>query len=69
MRPVERLTIPAAGVVRLAPGGYHLMFVGLRRSLKSGDALPAVLVFAGGARVTASLSVGLQPPAGAGPHH
>ncbi|TIS27249.1 MAG: copper chaperone PCu(A)C, partial [Mesorhizobium sp.] len=46
MRPVSGgLEIPAGGKVALAPGGYHLMFVGLKRQPKQGKTFPATLTF------------------------
>ena len=69
MRPVERLTIPPGGSVAFAPGGYHLMFVGLAKSLKSGDVLPATLTFASGAKVKAAFAVTAQAPVMDHMHH
>jgi copper(I)-binding protein len=63
MRPVARLAIRAGGTVTLGPGGYHLMFIGLARPLKPGDALPATLTFASGAHLAVRFQVG----AGAAP--
>ena len=62
MKMVDRVALPTGARVTFAPGGYHLMFMGLSRPLKMGDALPATLVFASGARVKASFVVGLAPP-------
>lgn len=45
MHPVARLYIPAGGTVTLAPGGYHLMIMGLKTQLKAGDRLELDLVF------------------------
>ena len=46
MRPVSGgLEIPAGGKVALKPGGYHLMFVGLKRHPKQGEKFPATLTF------------------------
>lgn len=67
MRMVSRVAVPAGGSVTFAPGGYHLMFVGLTRPLKMGDTLPATLVFSSGAKVKAAFVVGLSPPAAASP--
>lgn len=39
------LEIPANGEVTLAPKGYHIMFTGLKRSLKKGETLKATLQF------------------------
>ncbi|UCI08965.1 copper chaperone PCu(A)C [Mesorhizobium sp. B1-1-8] len=46
MRPVTGgLEIPAGGKVALKPGGYHLMFVGLKRQPKKGEMFAATLTF------------------------
>jgi len=46
MRPVAGgLEIPAGGKVALAPGGYHLMFIGLKRQPKQGETFSATLTF------------------------
>lgn len=39
------LEIPAHGAVTLAPGGYHLMFTGLKQPLRKGDVVKATLTF------------------------
>ncbi|WP_293903637.1 copper chaperone PCu(A)C [Phenylobacterium sp.] len=62
MKMVAQVPLPPGGHVTFAPGGYHVMFVGLTRALKLGDTLPATLTFASGARVKASFVVGLTPP-------
>ena len=70
MGKVDRIAIPAGGTVAFAPGGYHLMLLNLKRGLKTGDAAPATLVFASGARVAVSFKVGDglgAPKAGAAP--
>jgi copper(I)-binding protein len=58
-----RVPLPPGGSVTFAPGGYHLMFVGLKAPLKAGDRLPATLVFASGQTVAVSFPVG----SGSGP--
>lgn len=46
MRPLaDGLEIPAGGTVELAPGGYHLMFIGLTRQPRQGESFTAELVF------------------------
>ncbi|MBL8554359.1 MAG: copper chaperone PCu(A)C [Phenylobacterium sp.] len=62
MKMVARVPVAAGRSVTFAPGGYHLMFMGLTKALNVGDTLPATLVFASGARVKASFVVGLAPP-------
>ena len=39
------LDIPAHATVQLAPGGYHLMFVGLKHPLVKGETVKATLAF------------------------
>jgi len=48
MREVEEINIPAAGSVKLAPGGYHIMFIGLTSPFKAGETIPLKLNFEGG---------------------
>jgi copper(I)-binding protein len=46
MRPVAGgLEVPAGGKVALSPGGYHLMFIGLKRQPKQGEKFAATLTF------------------------
>lgn len=69
MKMLPSVPVPAGGAVTFAPGGYHLMFLGLTRPVKAGDTLPATLIFASGAKVSASFVVGMGPPAAAEHHH
>ncbi|MGX9573374.1 copper chaperone PCu(A)C [Mesorhizobium sp. f-mel] len=58
MRPVTGgLEVPAGGKVALAPGGYHLMFVGLKRQPKQGETFPATLIFEKAGTVTVDFAV------------
>ncbi len=45
MEPVTSLPVPAGKEVALSPGGYHVMIMGLKSSLKVGDELPLVFSF------------------------
>jgi len=45
MQHVERLEIPAGGSAELAPGGYHVMFMGLSEPFEQGDEIPVTLSF------------------------
>lgn len=45
MRRLEDLELPAGGSVELAPGGLHLMLVGLRRALEPGQEFELTLRF------------------------
>jgi periplasmic copper chaperone A len=69
MRMLPRLDLPAGGKVTFAPGGSHLMFIGLKSSLKVGDTLPATLTFKSGAKVKADFKVTLSPPGDTRAHH
>ena len=46
MRLLDKgLEIKPGQTVELKPGGYHLMFMGLREGLKDGEAVKARLIF------------------------
>ena len=58
MRPVAGgLEIPAGGKVALAPGGYHLMFIGLKRQPKQGETFSATLTFEKAGTVSVDFAV------------
>lgn len=58
MRKVEKgLEIPAGGTVTLAPGGIHLMMMGLNGPLKQGTSVPVTLVFEKAGRIDVELAV------------
>jgi len=58
MRPVAGgLEIPAGGKVALAPGGYHLMFIGLKRQPKQGEKFAATLTFEKAGAVSVDFAV------------
>jgi copper(I)-binding protein len=66
MRPVEGgLPIPAGGAVKFAPGGLHLMIVGLSTPLVRGDKVPVSLKFEKAGDIAVSFEVqamGAQAP-------
>ncbi|WP_374469156.1 copper chaperone PCu(A)C [Phenylobacterium sp.] len=64
----DRVPVAAGGRVIFAPGGYHLMLIGLSRPLNPGDRIPATLVFASGARVKVDMTVATTAPAAAMDH-
>ncbi|MEL6118985.1 MAG: copper chaperone PCu(A)C [Pseudomonadota bacterium] len=45
MKHVDRIEIPAGETVKLLPGGFHVMFMGLEEPLKDGETIPATLIF------------------------
>jgi periplasmic copper chaperone A len=75
MAPVEGgLEIPAGETVELAPGGYHVMFMGLERPLTEGETVSGTLVFerAGTLEVVypvAAMGVRTAPGDGGHSHH
>ena len=60
------VAVPAGKAVTFAPGGYHVMFLGLTKPVKSGDKVPATLVFQSGARLKVEFQVGASAPAAGG---
>jgi copper(I)-binding protein len=71
MKKEDKVPVPAGGQATFGPGAYHLMFLGLTRTLKPGDQAPATLSFASGARIKVAFTVsaGMGPPPMAGMHH
>lgn len=65
MTTESRVAIPPGGRTTFGPGAYHLMLIGLTRTLKAGDQAPATLTFASGAKlkVAFAVSAGMGPPA------
>lgn len=58
MRPLaDGLDIPAGETVELRPGGYHLMLLELRQSLRRGETVPVTLRFDSGPSVRADFTV------------
>lgn len=45
MREVPGIDVPARGVVKLMPGGFHIMFLGLSAPFKSDTTVPVTLKF------------------------
>lgn len=57
MRKLDRLDIPAGQSVAVAPGGIHIMLIGLKAPLKAGDKFPMKLVFEKAGAVDVSVYV------------
>ncbi len=55
------LPLPAGQAVSLAPGGTHIMLLGVREPLEAGDVVRLTLTFASAAPVEVTATVG-QPP-------
>jgi copper(I)-binding protein len=45
MSPVDSIDVPVGKTVKLAPGGYHVMLMGLKQQMKAGDRVPLKLTF------------------------
>ena len=45
MYPVDGVDLPAGKTVKLAPGGYHVMLMGLNAPLQAGRSIPVKLTF------------------------
>jgi periplasmic copper chaperone A len=67
MRRVEAIEIAPGRPADLAPGGAHLMLMGLKSPLKKGDSFPLILTFAQAGEV--ALEVVVEAPGAMGPHH
>ncbi len=57
MRKVEAIAIPERGAATLAPGGMHVMLMGLHQPLKPGDAFALTLTFEKAGAVTVQVPV------------
>jgi copper(I)-binding protein len=71
MRPVTAIEIPPGEPVVLAPGGLHIMLIGLRRDLKRGETIRLTLRFERAGTVEVELPVlaaGARGPEAHGRH-
>jgi copper(I)-binding protein len=62
MRPVDAIPVAPGQPLVLAPGGYHVMLMGLKHALKEGDTIPVTLVFEKAGAVSATATVQRNPP-------
>jgi periplasmic copper chaperone A len=47
MRSVKEILLPRGQTVKLAPGGLHLMFVGINKPIQAGEKVPVTLIVKG----------------------
>ncbi|SRR6266446_1769621 len=57
MRRVDSINIPGGSAVELKPGGYHLMVIGLNRTLTKGDKVSITLQFSNEIKKTITIPV------------
>lgn len=57
MSPVGSMAVPAGGALSLAPGGAHLMLIGVGEPLRTGATVRLTLTFARAGRVEADFHV------------
>ncbi len=57
MMQVPAMDVPANGDLKLKPGGYHIMLIGLNRPLVAGETLPIKLKFEKAGEVTVHAQV------------
>lgn len=63
MRPVQAVELPAGGQAQLAPGGLHIMLMGLTQPLEVGQHFPLSLTFEKAGSVTVEVAVEGRPTA------
>ena len=56
----EGFALPADGMIEMARGGHHVMFLGLKQPLQNGDHFPLTLVFEKAGEVTVDVPVDLD---------
>jgi len=60
MREVNGIDVPASGTVKLMPGGFHIMFLGLTEPFKAGAIVPVTLKFEKAGEVKVNFEI--KPP-------
>ena len=69
MRPVEAVEVAPGAPTVLAPGGLHLMLIGLKEKLEEGATVPLTLVFENAGEVTLDVPIrGMAGSMGQGGH-
>lgn len=69
MRQVPQIDVPAKGQVTLAPGGLHIMLIGLKQDLKPGETASVTLNFEDGSTAVVDAPIKeVTPPGGMNNH-
>ena len=68
MREVEYIEVGPQSMVRLQPGGLHIMLVGLKGPLTKGESFPLTLVFEKAGEVTVDVPIQAPGAMGKGGH-
>jgi len=68
MRPLSALPIAQGSQTSFAPGGYHVMLIGLNAPLNDGDNVNFTLNFEKAGEITVTAPVQLKSPVTAGHH-
>lgn len=68
MRQLPGVDLPPGGKASLAPGGNHLMLIGLKAPLKEGDRFPLILEFAKAGKIEVEVIVEKPGAATGHPH-
>jgi hypothetical protein len=61
MHKVDAVEVPAGQTVAFAPGGLHVMLIGLKAPLVEGNTFPLTLHFEHAGAVTVEVVIGLPP--------
>ncbi len=73
MRPVPSLEIKPGETIEFKPGGYHVMFMGLKQGLKEGSTVKGTLTFEKAGKLDVEYRVGPigggSAPGGGHSHH
>jgi copper(I)-binding protein len=66
MVPVQAVDVPSGAEAKLAPGGVHVMLIGLKQPLVEGQAFPLTLEFEQAGPVTVEVAIEKSPSHRAG---
>lgn len=68
MRKLDAVPVPANSDVTFAPGGDHVMFIGLKAPLKDGEKFPITLVFKNAGEIKTEVQILKNAPKGSDSH-